>query len=259
MAEVKGGTLNNGSSAGSFFVSRRGILMGVAALGASILPSAVGFGATAALASPIASKTKTVFMTAFPRTAKPEVAATAAPAEGWYQAVVSALRAADAPAPAPAPVPSGAALQAAIVSAATSQIGRTDAGAYGGVGGEWCAAFASWVYRSAGLHIGVLKAAYEMGSWAYAGGGTLLPPTAAPQVGDAVLFESNGSSKAWPGPGLDISNIAHVNIVVSVGPGGSFKTVGGNENGAVREQGPYSAANAPTWWGQKVYGFVRPA
>ena len=252
--------MNNGSSAGKFVVPRRGILMGMAFLGASILPSVVGLGSTAAMASPIASKPKPSFMTAFRHTANPQAApAAVAPAAGWYQVVVSALRAADAPAPAPATVPSGAALQAAIVSAASSQIGRTNPAAYGGIGGEWCAAFASWVYRSAGLHIGVLKAAYEMGSWAYAGGGTLLPPSAAPQVGDAVLFESNGSSKAWPGTGLDISNIAHVNIVVSVGPGGSFKTIGGNENGAVREQGPYSAANAPTWWGQKVYGFVRPA
>ena len=253
--------MNNGSSAGNFSVPRRAILMGMAALGASILPSAVAFGATAAMASPIATKPKPAFLTAFPHTAKPQVARAVAPAAGWYQAVVSALRAAEAPAPAPAPppVPSGAALQAAIVSAASSQIGRTDAGAYGGIGGEWCAAFASWVYRSAGLHIDVLNAAYQIGSWAYAGGGTLLPPSAAPQVGDAVLFEPNGSSKAWPGTGLDISNIAHVNIVVSVGPDGSFKTIGGNEHGAVREQGPYSAANAPTWWGQRVYGFVRPA
>lgn len=252
--------MNNGSSAGKTFVPRRAILMGMAALGATILPSAIGLGATAAMASPIASKPTSAFMTAFRHTAKPAVAPTAvAPAAGWYQVVVADLRAAEAPAPAPAPVPSGAALQAAIVSAASSQIGRTNAGAYGGIGGEWCAAFASWVYRSAGLHIGVARAAYQIGSWADAGGGTLLPPSAAPQVGDAVLFEPNGSNKAWPGPGLDISNIAHVNIVVSVGPGGSFKTIGGNENGAVREQGPYSAANAPTWWGQKVYGFVRPA
>lgn len=252
--------MNNGSSAGKFFVPRRGILMGLAALGVSILPTVAGLGGTAAMASPIASKPKPAFMTAFPHTAKRNVPPTpAAPAAGWYQVVVSALHAAEAPTPATPAVPSGAALQEAIVTAARSQIGRTDAGAYGGIGGEWCAAFASWVYRSAGLHIGVLKAAYQVGSWAFAGGGTLLPPTAAPQVGDAVLFESNGSSKAWPGPGLDISNIAHVNIVVSVGPGGSFKTIGGNENGAVREQGPYAAANAPTWWGQKVYGFVRPA
>ena len=258
--------MNNGSSAGRFFVPRRAILMGTAALGATILPSAVGLGATAAMASPIASKPKPAFLTAFPHTVKPHIRPTAlAPAGGWYKAVVSALKAAEPPAPAPAPapaapaVPSGAALQAAIVSAASSQIGRTDAGAYGGIGGEWCAAFASWVYRTAGLHIDVLNAAYQVGSWANAGGGTLLPPSAAPQVGDAVLFEPNGSSNAWPGGGLDISNIAHVNIVVSVGPDGSFRTIGGNEHGAVREQGPYSAANAPTWWGQRVYGFVRPA
>lgn len=80
----------------------------------------------------------------------------------------------------------------------------------------------------------------------------------APQVGDAVLFEPNGSGLSAPGPGLDMANIAHVNIVASVNPDGSFTTIGGNENGAVRAQGPYSVASAPTWWGQTVYGFVEP-
>lgn len=55
-----------------------------------------------------------------------------------------------------------------------------------------------------------------------------------------------------------MANIAHVNIVASVNPDGSFTTIGGNENGAVRAQGPYSVASAPTWWGQTVYGFVEP-
>lgn len=178
------------------------------------------------------------------------------PGSGWYRV--------DAPDPPPAPqVPSREALQAAIVQAAASQVGRSDPAAYGGTSGEWCAAFASWVYRSAGLPVGVLNAAYQVGQWAQSGGGTLLPPTASPQPGDAVLFESNGSGKAAPGPGVDITNIAHVNIVASVQPDGSFTTIGGNEKGskgisAVRAQGPYSAANAPSWWGQTVYGFVRP-
>lgn len=246
------------SSAGRFVLSRRGIAFGVITLGATIVPAAVGVGAAAASASPGASVTRPAFTAAFKHAPghgtgrRPAVAPAA-----WYRRVLSELRAAGAT-PAAPKAPSGAQLQAAIVGLATSQVGGTDPSAYGGAGGEWCAAFASWVYRNAGLKVGVLTAAYQVGAWAQAGGGTLLPPSAAPQVGDAVLFEPNGSGRAWPGPGLDIANIAHVNIVVSVGPDGSFRTIGGNENGAVREQGPYSAANAPSWWGQTVYGFVRP-
>ena len=98
-----------------------------------------------------------------------------------------------------------------------------------------------------------------MGSWALANGGTLLPPSAVPQVGDAVLFEPPGSTLAWPdSSGLNYPNIEHVNIVARVLPGDQIITIGGGESGAVREQGPYSAANASSWWGQAIYGFVRP-
>jgi len=152
-------------------------------------------------------------------------------------------------------------LAPAIVQLAASQLGQTDGNIYGGAT-EWCAMFASWVYRNAGLPVGVVPAAYEIGTWALSSGGALLPPSATPQVGDAVLFESDGSPLSWPGPGLDFGNVVHVNIVVSVDRDGSFMTIGGDESGpggyAVREQGPYSAATAPTWWGQTVFAFVQP-
>jgi hypothetical protein len=82
-------------------------------------------------------------------------------------------------------------------------------------------------------------------------------------VGDAVLYEPADSYSAWPGPGLNASDILHVNIVVSVNPDGSSVTIGGNEPdssgvAAVRQFGPYTAANAPVWWGQAVYAFVQP-
>ncbi len=152
-------------------------------------------------------------------------------------------------------------LASAIVQTASSQLGRTDGDVYGGAT-EWCAMFASWVYRTVGLAVGVVPEAYEIGTWALSSGGALLPPGATPQVGDAVLFESDGSALSWPGPGLDFGNVVHVNIVVSVDRDGSFMTIGGDELGpggyAVREQGPYSAATAPTWWGQTVFAFVQP-
>jgi CHAP domain len=146
-----------------------------------------------------------------------------------------------------------------ILAVAQSQVGQTDPYLYGPVGSGWCAYFASWVWDHAGLDIPAEPMAYEVGAWALAHGGTMLPPTAIPQVGDAVLFEPPGSSMAWPDEaGLGYPNIEHVNIVAQVLPGGGIITIGGNESGAVREQGPYSAADASSWWGQAIYGFVQP-
>lgn len=257
-------------SAGKNRLSRREVWTGVALSGAAMvsvggvlgaaMPAASaqvpGVAATPALPARASIAAAITWM---PDRKAPPAVEIKTPGADWYKVAAPASA---APATAPA-APSAAALQAAIARAAASQVGQTNPGAYGGVGGEWCAAFASWVYRSAGLPIGVLSAAYQLGEWAQAGGGSLLPPSATPQVGDAVLFESNGSGKSWPGPGLDIANIQHVNIVASVLPDGSFTTIGGNERGAngvsaVRAQGPYSAATAPSWWGQTVYGFVRP-
>jgi CHAP domain len=146
-----------------------------------------------------------------------------------------------------------------VVSVAESQVGQTDPFLYGPIGSSWCAYFASWVYEHAGIPMPAFPLASEIGEWSLENGGTLLPPTATPQVGDAVLFEPPGSSLAWPdAAGLNYPNIEHVNIVVEVLAGGGIITVGGNESGAVREQGPYSAADASSWWGQAIYAFVQP-
>jgi hypothetical protein len=146
-----------------------------------------------------------------------------------------------------------------IVAVAQSQVGQTDPYLYGPSASDWCAFFLSWVWKRAGIPIPATAMAYEVGAWALANGGTLLPPTATPRVGDAVLFESPYSGFAWPdGGGLSYPNIEHVNIVAQVLPGDQIITIGGDESGAVREQGPYSAAGASSWWGQAVYGFVQP-
>jgi hypothetical protein len=148
---------------------------------------------------------------------------------------------------------------ARILAVAESQVGETDPYLYGPVGEDWCGYFLSWVWEHAGVPIPTTPLAYEVGAWALANGGTMLPPTATPQVGDAVLFEPPGSSVAWPDEaGLGYPNIEHVNIVAQVLPGGEIITIGGSESGAVREQGPYSAADASSWWGQAIYGFVQP-
>ena len=148
---------------------------------------------------------------------------------------------------------------ARILAIAQSQVGQTDPYLYGPVGSDWCGYFLSWVWQRAGLTIPTTPLAYEVGAWALAHGGTLLPPSATPQVGDAVLFEPPGSTLAWPdSSGLGYPNIEHVNIVAQVLPGNQIITIGGSESGAVREQGPYSAADASSWWGQAIYGFVQP-
>ena len=146
-----------------------------------------------------------------------------------------------------------------ILAVARSQVGQTNPYLYGPVGSGWCAYFVTWVFEHAGIPIPPEPMAYEIGAWALAHGGRMLPPTATPQVGDAVLFEPPGSTIAWPDEGgLGYPNIEHVNIVVEVLPGNQIITIGGNESGAVREQGPYSAADASSWWGQAIYGFVQP-
>ncbi len=148
---------------------------------------------------------------------------------------------------------------ARILAVAQSQVGETDPYLYGPAGSDWCGYFASWVWQRAGIPVPSTPLAYEMGAWALSHGGTLLPPSAIPQVGDAVLFEPPWSTLAWPNSsGLGYPNIEHVNIVAQVLAGGQIITIGGSESGAVREQGPYSAANASSWWGQAIYGFVRP-
>jgi hypothetical protein len=148
---------------------------------------------------------------------------------------------------------------ARILAVAQSQVGQTDPYLYGPVGSDWCGYFASWVWQHAGIPVPTTPLAYEMGAWALANGGTMLAPSAVPQVGDAVLFEPPGTSLAWPdSSGLGFPNIEHVNIVAEVLPGDQIITIGGSESGAVREQGPYSAANASSWWGQAIYGFVQP-
>ena len=148
---------------------------------------------------------------------------------------------------------------ARILAVAQSQVGQTDPYLYGPIGSDWCGYFLSWVWQHAGLAIPSTPLAYAVGAWALTHGGALLPPSATPQVGDAVLFEPPGSTLAWPdSSGLGYPNIEHVNIVVQVLPGNQIITIGGSESGAVREQGPYSAADASSWWGQAIYAFVQP-
>ncbi|MGH9086821.1 MAG: CHAP domain-containing protein [Acidimicrobiales bacterium] len=146
-----------------------------------------------------------------------------------------------------------------IATIAASQVGNGDPYAYGPLASTWCAYFASWVWARAGVPIPATGPAASIGTWAMTSGGTILPPSATPAPGDAVLWVSPGTAKVWPdAAALNMPNIQHVNIVTQVLPGGGIVTVGGNESGAVRQVGPYSPASASSYFGQTIYGYVQP-
>jgi CHAP domain len=148
---------------------------------------------------------------------------------------------------------------ATIVRVADGQVGNTDPHRYGPDGSTWCGYFASWVWRSAGVPIPATGPAADVGTWALTHGGTILPPTATPAPGDAVLWVRAGTPHVWPDRGaLSYPNIEHVNIVTGVFPNRDIVTVGGNEDGAVRRTGPFAPAGASSSFGQAVYGFVQP-
>jgi hypothetical protein len=175
-----------------------------------------------------------------------------APYDGGIASPTPTAPVAPAPAPALADGP-------AIVAVALSQVGSTDPYLYGPSGSQWCGYFASWVWQQAGIPIPSIGEADGVGTWALANGGTLLPPTATPQPGDAVLWVAPYTTNVWPdAAALNYPNIEHVNIVTQVLPGDEIVTVGGNETGEVRQLGPYSVAGASAYMGQAIYAFVQP-
>ncbi|MCB5170182.1 CHAP domain-containing protein [Streptomyces bambusae] len=86
----------------------------------------------------------------------------------------------------------------------------------------WCAEFTRWVWNKAGADIsGITPAAVSIYDYGKRKGTV----HSTPQVGDAVLYDKDGS--------LNDGNADHVNIVVAV-DGDYIQTVGGNERGGVR-------------------------
>ena len=96
---------------------------------------------------------------------------------------------------------------------------------------EWCALFASWVWKHAGVPLPGSTAVYgysgSLYTWAKEHGGRILPATATPAPGDAVFYGS--------GP----TNSAHVGIVQRVYPDGQITTIEGNYAGHVTLVGPF--------------------
>ncbi|MFI1935760.1 FG-GAP-like repeat-containing protein [Streptomyces purpureus] len=115
---------------------------------------------------------------------------------------------------------------AAVAAIANRQVGKTCGSYYGCQHPTaWCSDFARWVWGQAGAeHTSALDARavsfYEYGS-KY---GTF---HSVPQVGDAVVYDSDGSATD--------GHVQHVNLVVKVSADGTkIQTVGGNESGGVR-------------------------
>ncbi|MFJ7272489.1 FG-GAP-like repeat-containing protein [Streptomyces sp. NPDC099050] len=146
-----------------------------------------------------------------------------------------------------------AADSAAVASIAFKQVGNDCTPYYGCEWPTaWCADFARWVWGQAGAdYTSALDARavsfYEYGS-KY---GTL---HSVPQVGDAVLYDTDGS--------VTDGEANHVNLVVKVSADGTkIQTVGGNESRGVRHRDWFDWKNNPAPVGSsagRVLKFIGP-
>jgi hypothetical protein len=146
----------------------------------------------------------------------------------------------------------------AIVAAVASQIEPDpDTGSFCNPYGpceEWCALFATWAWRQAGIPIPSYAFVGYISSWA-ASHGALLPPTATPDPGDAVLYGT--------GP-QNVYTAVHVGIVTQVWPDGAIDTVDGDSGPgrdgwlSVTINGPYLPSDSLEYNGVGIYAFAQP-
>jgi len=154
--------------------------------------------------------------------------------------------------------PSPPGTRAAIVSIASSQVNADpDRGQYCNPYGpceEWCALFATWVWRTAGVPIPSYPFTGSIFDWA-AATTAVLPPNVTPAPGDAVLYGTGPYSTATS---------VHVGVVVQVWPDGAIVTVEGDAGPgpsgslAVAMNGPYLPSESPGYNGFPVYAFAQP-
>ncbi len=166
-----------------------------------------------------------------------------------------------------------------IVRIAQSQLGTpesppgTNCNPYGPCV-EWCSLFVTWVWKRAGVPLEGSTATYAYSGSIYkwaeahsgnplavpgpgdpplstpkANGARVLPPTATPTPGDAVLY----------GTGPEFGESDHVGIVERVFPGGQITTIDGNFGDRVARSGPFLPAQA-TDYGMPapIYGYAQP-
>jgi hypothetical protein len=145
-----------------------------------------------------------------------------------------------------------------IVSAVASQIEPDpDTGYYCNPYGpceEWCALFATWAWQQAGIPIPSYAFTGNIYDWT-AANGTLLPSTATPDPGDAVLY----------GTGPENSDTSvHVGIVTQVWPDGAIDTVDGDSGPgtdgylSVTINGPFLPVDSQTYNDVGIYAFAQP-
>jgi hypothetical protein len=156
------------------------------------------------------------------------------------------------------PDPAPSATAAAIVSVAASQVNADpDTGYFCNPYGPceaWCALFATWVWGQAGVPIPSYAFTGDIFTWAAANTG-VLPPTAAPLPGDAVLYGT--------GPWSTATSV-HVGLVAQVWPDGAVVTVEGDAGPAatgslaVIINGPYLPSHSLEYNGVSVYAFAQP-
>lgn len=111
----------------------------------------------------------------------------------------------------------------------------------GGGVGPWCSYFTSWVAAQAGVPVGDrgqgLGWVPDVAAWAQSTGRWVPATSAAPAVGDLVVFDRNSD-------GVD----DHIGVVTNVGADGGFQTVEGNSSDRV---------SARSYGAGQAVGFVR--
>ena len=164
-----------------------------------------------------------------------------------------------------------------IVRLAQSQLGTaesppgTNCNPYGPCV-EWCSLFVAWVWKKAGIPLKGSTAAYAYSGsiyeWAKAreegpfaetapgdpplstpevNGARVLPPSATPAPGDAVLYGSGPTASD------------HVGLVERVFPGGQITTIDGNFGDRVARSGPFLPSQAAVYgMPGPVYGYAHP-
>jgi hypothetical protein len=173
---------------------------------------------------------------------------------------------------------SGGASGSEIVRIAESQLGIAESppgsncNPYGPCE-QWCSLFVVWVWKKAGVPLHGSTATYAYSGtiyeWAQAherggvfggtapgdpplstaetNGARVLPPSATPAPGDAVLYGSGPTASD------------HIGIVERVFPGGQITTIDGNFGDRVARSGPFLPSEA-TRYGMPtpIFGYARP-
>ena len=187
--------------------------------------------------------------------APPVAAIAAAPAGGYYLLEPDSINYSFAD-PSPTSFPGSS----RIVQAAASQVTAdpdTGQGPFCNPYGpceEWCALFATWVWRDAGIPIPSYAFTGDVYYWA-ASYGAVLSPTAQPAPGDAVLYGT--------GPAT-VSTSVHMGIVAQVWPDGAVITIEADAGPSpvgylsVIINGPYLPWDSTVYNGFPVYAFAQP-